>query len=99
VLRGNLPISNLPLQAAIGTIELVDSLELVKLFHELFEGVIARDVVAPHAFRSGKEAQKPLFIVLFGPPGSGKTQIVHKLLKAYYGKLKVTRCLMDCKLI
>ncbi len=44
----------------------IDAVELVKLMHQLFEG---------------KEPQKPLFLVLYGPPGSGKTLIVTKLLQ------------------
>lgn len=51
----------------------IDALELVKLFHEMFET---------------KEAAKPQFLILFGPPGSGKTQIINKMLRHTNTKLK-----------
>jgi len=51
----------------------VDAVELVRLFRELFEG---------------KEAQKPHFLVVFGPPGSGKTRIVQKVFRNQHARRK-----------
>jgi Cdc6-like AAA superfamily ATPase len=35
-----------------------------------------------------QEPQKPVFLVIYGPPGSGKTVIVHKLLQAMHWTLR-----------
>jgi predicted ABC-type ATPase len=46
---------------------------MVQLCYRLFEG---------------KKPQSPLFLVLCGPPGSGKTHIVGKVLRHYFSRLE-----------